>query len=511
MDLTNKHSAFTIVAKHSDNFIILLDEKLTIKYLNPLVEKVFYITLEQLQDKSFQNFCEFTHLENFLPHDFCHMASPSIIQVKFKNIKNLSYLIDWVIEPVYVANKLSEIYLIGSNRLLKENELSDYIHDIIACTPGSLYWKDKAGRYLGCNEFMVKTSELNSVYDIVGKTDFDLWPASAKRLEENDRYVIETGETVNVREKVTIYDGTTMYFAGIKMPLRNEKNEIIGVIGNSLDITSEIEAEQFKSEKIAWQRLAKYLKAISGSLAHELKTPLAGVKIGLTVQKQFFNKIHNAMHLMADESQRDALIQELKEEFPSHMKRIEQMINRIDAGDSMIRMQMKNISAEHIDTGHFMINSISQCIASSIELFPFETEDTHQKIHVDIERDFTFWGDGLLTKHIIWNLLNNALFFIKEQGKGEIFITVQAKDEGHFMVTFRDTAKGMSPAQAQKVFTQFYTGRKGGTGLGLHFCYLVMQSYDGHIDCHAVEGEYAEFILTFPIKCKQRQVVLCEQ
>ena len=54
---------------------------------------------------------------------------------------------------------------------------------------------------------------------------------------ENDRYVMETGEIKHYEETVTIPSGETLYFTGVKMPLLYENDQIVGVIGNYLDIT----------------------------------------------------------------------------------------------------------------------------------------------------------------------------------------------------------------------------------------------------------------------------------
>jgi len=48
------------------------------------------------------------------------------------------------------------------------------------------------------------------------------------------------------------------------------------------------------------------------------------------------------------------------------------------------------------------------------------------------------------------------------------------------------------------LFHQFSSGSRDGAGLGLAFCKMAMQSYNGDIICDTREGEYTEFILNFP-------------
>ena len=113
-------------------------------------------------------------------------------------------------------------------------------------------------------------------------------------------------------------------------------------------------------------------------------------------------------------------------------------------------------------------------------------------MHVDIEEDFVFLGSMNFMMHVYFNLLKNALFYIKRAGKGEIYITVRKNE-----VVFRDTGPGIPSEYLPQIFDRFHSKREGGTGLGLAFCQLVMDSFDGTITCDSVEGEYTEFRLMF--------------
>lgn len=45
------------------------------------------------------------------------------------------------------------------------------LSSIIKSLPGNIYWKDKDGKYLGCNDYALDMAGIKS---IVGKTDFDM-------------------------------------------------------------------------------------------------------------------------------------------------------------------------------------------------------------------------------------------------------------------------------------------------------------------------------------------------
>ena len=62
----------------------------------------------------------------------------------------------------------------------------------------------------------------------------------------------------------------------------------------------------------------------------------------------------------------------------------------------------------------------------------------------------------------------------------------------------KDTAKGIKQEDLPHIFDNLYSKRKGGTGVGLAHCKMVMQSYGGSISCDSVYGVYTTFTLTFP-------------
>jgi signal transduction histidine kinase len=126
-------------------------------------------------------------------------------------------------------------------------------------------------------------------------------------------------------------------------------------------------------------------------------------------------------------------------------------------------------------------------------------EGERELVMLGIERDFEYIGDPILTNHILFNLVKNALRAIANAGRGTITITLKP-DVKYNRLTFRDTAAGIAKEFLPKMFKLFesQSTAQGGTGIGLAFCKLIMQSYGGDIVCDSVEGEYTEFTLTFP-------------
>ena len=65
-----------------------------------------------------------------------------------------------------------------------------FLKYILNKLPGSIYWKDNNGVYLGCNEFVFNMAGNK---DVIGKTDFDMpWKEYAQEIRRIDKTVIDT-------------------------------------------------------------------------------------------------------------------------------------------------------------------------------------------------------------------------------------------------------------------------------------------------------------------------------
>jgi len=96
----------------------------------------------------------------------------------------------------------------------------------------------------------------------------------------------------------------------------------------------------------------------------------------------------------------------------------------------------------------------------------------------------------------MFNLIKNSLYQIREKGRGEIFIRAE-KTDTHNVLYFKDTAGGVTQETVDNIFNSYQTTKAEGTGVGLAFCKLTMQSFGGEMDCRLVDGEFIEFGLYF--------------
>ena len=113
--------------------------------------------------------------------------------------------------------------------LLKDNVMK--LDQIIAQMPGLVFWKDRELKYQGCNANMLRAMGLKSQEECINLTDYDMpWAKLAEQYRSDDRVVL-TGRKIKRIEPFVTHDKQVVSVYVEKKPIRNENNEIIGVIG----------------------------------------------------------------------------------------------------------------------------------------------------------------------------------------------------------------------------------------------------------------------------------------
>src|SRR5690606_18360389 len=106
--------------------------------------------------------------------------------------------------------------------------------------------------------------------------------------------------------------------------------------------------------------------------------------------------------------------------------------------------------------------------------------------------------DPKLFKHVVINLISNAIKYSPDDGKIEI---LSIKNNGYLEVFFKDNGIGISQADQEHLFEKFFRGSNAlhikGTGLGLNIVYNYVKMMKGNIFVKSQLGNGTTFKIVF--------------
>lgn len=136
--------------------------------------------------------------------------------------------------------------------------------------------------------------------------------------------------------------------------------------------------------------------------------------------------------------------------------------------------------------------------------FQLTAERKQIRLHLDVndlKGSHEMIADQEKISRIVFNLLSNALKYTP--AGGEIFVSL--KDEGaNLRLDVRDTGKGISQDEADKIFERFFQakGAASGTGIGLALVKSFVELHHGEARVESEPGKGSDFIVVIPRKQK---------
>ena len=114
---------------------------------------------------------------------------------------------------------------------------------LIENVPQKIFLKDKSSVYISCNKSYAQDLKIKPD-EISGKTDYEFYPKElAEQFRADDKRTVEKGKTEEFEEKY-IQNGQEVWVNTIKTPVKDEKGNLIGILGIFWDITERKRAEE---------------------------------------------------------------------------------------------------------------------------------------------------------------------------------------------------------------------------------------------------------------------------
>ncbi len=223
------------------------------------------------------------------------------------------------------------------------------------------------------------------------------------------------------------------------------------------------------------QKLSSQQTNFMLSVTHELKSPIAAIKLN--------------MQTMAKRKLTEEMQQQLLERSIREADRLDDLCNNLLLATQMESSAYKPMS-ERINVSALVIDS----------LHLYEGRSKHDMQH-KIQPDCYATVDSLLWKLAVNNLLENALKYTPPEETISVQL-YQADDE--LILSVADTGDGIADEEKRKIFKKFYrvgneNARKTkGTGLGLYLTSRIIKGFNGTILVRDNQPHGSVFEITIP-------------
>lgn len=384
-------------------------------------------------------------------------------------------------------NELTDLLNKERKQFKKElQNLKLYYEEMIALMPGNIYWMDKNNTFLGCNDTQANNAQLKSREEIKGKTNYDMpWKEQAAELNRINNLVIESGKPIITEEHAMMAQDYRTYLTH-KVPLKNDNDEIIGVLGISFDITERKKMEEeLREAKIAAEAGNRAKTEFIANMSHDIRTPLSGL-IGLS-------KILEESTHTSEEKQSAHWINESGT----------QLLNLLNGILDVVRNDQVNSDDLHEESFDLYrcIEDIKQLEIPTVKLKQLEFK-------IDIAQDVPRYviSDRTKIHRTLLNLVGNSIKFT-DKGYIGIIIKVVGRSKDHIELEFKvqDTGIGIPKEAQDKVFKRFFriqSSHQGfkGHGLGLHIAQSYVELLGGKIDLTSESGQGTTFYFRLKLK-----------
>ncbi|MEG2869823.1 MAG: HAMP domain-containing sensor histidine kinase [Terrisporobacter sp.] len=295
---------------------------------------------------------------------------------------------------------------------------------------------------------------------------------------------------------ILILIGSCLTYLAAKLslkPIREWSEEISGIDRNNLSkrIEKSNTGDELDSLANSFNLLLDRLqysfdreKRFSAAASHELKTPLTVIKTNIE-----FLQIY-------DESTKEDYVEIIE----VIKKQNERMIKLVD---DLMLMHSSNInqSMDLVDLD-IIVEEIKNELHFSLSSKNIKFEYNKGNFHIR--------GNGVLIKHVLSNLIENAIKYNVENG--EVLVS-QGIENNQYKISISDTGIGIKEEDIPYIFEPFYRADKsrrrseGGAGLGLSIAKEIIENHKGSIEYVLRKPKGSTFTVYFPISKSKSKMV----
>lgn len=506
--LSEENKRLALVAKNTNNLIIIADKNCNIQWVNEPFEKITGYALNEVAGENFfktlnQGKSGQETTDRIQRAIKTHASYSGEITSKNKDGKEFWLQIN--ITPVF--NEENELinYIAIESDITENKKKNQRILDLIK-TQRSIFngashaiiYSNSKGIIQRVNKACIALLEY-SEEELVGKSpslfhDPEEAIQRARQLEkEFDKPLIEGHEIFAIKARelnvADTNEWTYITKTGKRVPvwlniscIKDKDGKVLGYLGVAEDYTLKKKAELqlISAKKIAEQAVSMKDNFLA-NMSHEIRTPMNAI-IGFT----------------------DLLIK------TNLNKNQKDFVNNVKvAGENLLLIINDILDLSKIESGKLVIDSqpfnIKNTLKHVYDLLNIKAKEKNLDFNLFLDADMpdTILGDKGRMNQIIMNLAGNAIKFTKE---GEVNILVKNLGETEkdikLKFTIKDTGIGISPDKLDNIFERFSQGEEsttrnfGGTGLGLNISKQLIELQNGELKVKSLVDVGSEFFFS---------------
>jgi C4-dicarboxylate-specific signal transduction histidine kinase len=236
------------------------------------------------------------------------------------------------------------------------------------------------------------------------------------------------------------------------------------IVGALMDVTQARKAQEALDKaqtELAHVTRVTTLGEMSASIAHEVNQPLAAIVINGDASLQWLTRdvpdideaVEAVKRMVADADRANLIV-----------RRIRELCKKSDP--EMVRLDINHV------------------IDEAVTLVRREALKHRATLLVELASDLPLVrGDRIQLQQVVINLVNNgveAMAKITDRPR-QVFVRTRPHDEDQVLVAVQDAGVGITPEEADRLFTAFYTTKPGGLGMGLSICRSIIQAHGGKV------------------------------
>ncbi len=323
--------------------------------------------------------------------------------------------------------------------------------------------------------------------DLLGKYIDEIFPSDQSKKLLPD--IISPNQSLLNRElEITRKDGSKVFIGFTITPRIDNHGLKVGNIVSFRDIS---QIKQMQAEVFRMDRLAS-LGVLASGMAHEVRNPLAGIKI------------------IAQN-----LEEEFKEEKDIRKDYLGRIVNQVNRLEELLNTLFSYARPREPNKNKYQLDSILKDVLILVE-------ERIKRKNIVFEKNFnsnlpSIFVDFHQIQQIFINLFINAIDAMEEGGILEMKADVtdrvpQTKDRrqsragqaykesSYVEIKVSDNGSGIKPENVNTIFDPFFTTKPKGLGLGLSIVYRIIQEHNGEIQVESVVDKGTTFTILLPVE-----------